>query len=44
MGMTQGILDPAFAVPAGVGDLLIGLTAIPFAIFLWKGIASQSTP
>ena len=36
-GMTQGILDPAFAVPAGVGDLLIGLTAIPFAIFLWKG-------
>jgi hypothetical protein len=36
-GLTQGILDPAFAVPAGVGDLLIGLTAIPFAIFLWKG-------
>jgi len=20
-GMTQGILDPAFAIPAGVGDL-----------------------
>jgi hypothetical protein len=36
-GLTQGILDPAFAVPAGVGDLLIGLTAIPFAIFLWNG-------
>ena len=36
-GMTQGILEPAFAIPAGVGDLLIGLTAIPFAIFLWKG-------
>jgi hypothetical protein len=36
-GMTQGILDPAFAIPAGVGDLLIGLTAIPFAIFLWNG-------
>jgi hypothetical protein len=36
-GMTQGLLDPAFAIPAGVGDLLIGLTAIPFAIFLWKG-------
>jgi hypothetical protein len=35
--MTQGILDPAFAIPAGIGDLLIGLTAIPFAIFLWKG-------
>jgi hypothetical protein len=36
-GMTQGILDPSFAIPAGVGDTLIGLTAIPFAIFLWKG-------
>src|ERR687888_1154452 len=36
-GMTQGMLDPAFAIPAGVGDILIGVTAIPFAIFLWKG-------
>src|SRR5919202_2498747 len=36
-GMTQGILDPAFAIPAGVGDILIGVTAIPFALFLWKG-------
>src|ERR671911_896673 len=36
-GMTQGILDPAFAIPAGVGDILIGVTAIPFAILLWKG-------
>ena|SRR5438093_9081277 len=36
-GMTQGILDPAFAVPAGIGDILIGLTAVPFAIFLWRG-------
>lgn len=36
-GMTQGILDPTFAIPAGVGDILIGVTAIPFAIFLWKG-------
>ncbi len=35
--MTQGLLDPAFAIPAGVGDVLIGVTAIPFAIFLWKG-------
>jgi hypothetical protein len=35
-GMTQGLLDPAFAIPAGVGDILIGVTAIPFAIFLWK--------
>jgi hypothetical protein len=36
-GMTQGLLDPAFAIPAGVGDILIGVTAIPFAFFLWKG-------
>jgi hypothetical protein len=36
-GMTQGILEPAFAIPAGIGDILIGVTAIPFAIFLWKG-------
>ena len=36
-GMTQGLLNPAFAIPAGVGDILIGATAIPFAIFLWKG-------
>jgi hypothetical protein len=37
LGMTQGILDPAFAIPAGIGDILIGVTAIPFAVFLWKG-------
>jgi hypothetical protein len=36
-GMTQGIVEPAFAIPAGVGDILIGVTAIPFAIFLWRG-------
>lgn len=36
-GMTQGILDPAFAMPAGVGDILVGVTAVPFAVFLWKG-------
>jgi hypothetical protein len=36
-GMTLGIVEPAFAIPAGVGDVLIGVTAIPFAIFLWKG-------
>jgi hypothetical protein len=36
-GMTQGLLDPAFAIPAGIGDILIGVTAIPFALFLWKG-------
>ena len=43
-GMTQGLLDPAFAIPAGVGDILIGVTAIPFAIFLWKGIVGQNMP
>src|SRR5919106_1486247 len=37
LGMTQGLFDPAFAIPAGVGDILIGVTAIPFAIFLLKG-------
>jgi hypothetical protein len=36
-GMTQGLFDLAMAIPAGVGDILVGVTAIPFAIFLWKG-------
>lgn len=36
-GMTQGVLEPTFAIPAGVGDILVGVTAILFAIFLWKG-------
>jgi hypothetical protein len=36
-GMTQGFLDPAMAIPNGVGDILVGATAIPFAIFLLKG-------
>ncbi|MEO9364095.1 MAG: hypothetical protein ABI348_09360 [Nitrososphaera sp.] len=36
-GVTQGILHPAFGIPAGVGDILIGVTAIPFAFFLRKG-------
>jgi len=36
-GMTQGLLDPAMAIPAGVGDILVGVTAIPFAFFCWKG-------
>lgn len=33
-GVSQGILPPAFGIPAGVGDILIGVTAIPFAYFL----------
>ena len=37
--VSQGILRPAFGVPAGVGDILIGVTAIPFAYFLSKGFS-----
>jgi hypothetical protein len=36
-GVSQGILPPAFGIPAGVGDVMIGLTAIPFAYFLRRG-------
>lgn len=36
-GMTRGMLAPAMAIPDGIGDISVGLTAIPFAIFLWKG-------
>ena len=35
--MAQGLFDPAMAIPDGVGDILVGVTAFPFAIFLWKG-------
>ena len=35
--VSQGILHPAFGIPAGVGDILIGVTAIPFAYFLRRG-------
>jgi len=28
-GVSQGILPPAFGIPAGVGDVMIGVTAIP---------------
>jgi hypothetical protein len=38
-GVSQGILHPAFGIPAGVGDILIGVTAIPFAYFLMKGFS-----
>jgi hypothetical protein len=38
-GVSQGILHPAFGIPAGVGDILIGATAIPFAYFLTKGFS-----
>ena len=38
-GVSQGILHPAFGIPAGVGDILIGATAILFAYFLRKGFS-----
>jgi hypothetical protein len=38
-GVSQGILHPAFGIPAGVGDILIGVTAIPFVYFLRKGFS-----
>src|ERR671928_1339539 len=36
-GVSQGILHPAFGIPAGVGDILTGVTAISFAYFLRRG-------
>jgi hypothetical protein len=36
-GVAVGILDPAFGIPAGIGDILVGITAIPFAFILRKG-------
>jgi hypothetical protein len=36
-GVGIGIIPPAFGISAGIGDVLIGLTAIPFAFFLKKG-------
>jgi hypothetical protein len=37
LGLTQGIFEPAFAIHAGVGDILVGWAAIPVAISLWRG-------
>src|SRR5262249_3303155 len=41
-GVSQGILHPANGIPARVGDILIGATAIPFAYFLSKGFSSRA--
>jgi hypothetical protein len=32
-----GVMPSAFALPAGLGDVLVGLTAIPVALFLASG-------
>jgi hypothetical protein len=33
IGTSQGILSPVFGYTAGIGDILIGLTAIPIAYY-----------
>jgi len=38
-GVSQGVLHPAFGIPTGIGDILVGVTAIPFAYFIWKGFS-----
>ena len=37
MGSIPGNLHPAFGIPAGVGDILVGVSAMPFAYFLRRG-------
>jgi hypothetical protein len=37
LGVSGGILHPAFGIPAGVGDIMVGITAIPIAFILRKG-------
>jgi hypothetical protein len=35
-GISMGIINPTFGIPAGIGDILVGVTAIPVAYFFRK--------
>lgn len=37
IGVSLGILSPIFGYTAGIGDILIGVTALPMAYFFRKG-------
>jgi hypothetical protein len=37
IGISQGIIAPTFGYVAGIGDILIGVTAIPIAYIISKG-------
>ena len=37
IGVSQGIISPIFGYTAGIGDILIGVTAIPMAYFFKRG-------
>jgi hypothetical protein len=42
LGLTQGIFEPAFAIPAGVGDILVGWAATPSPFFYGEDTTGQS--
>ena len=37
IGVSLGILSPIFGYTAGIGDILIGVTALPMAYFFRRG-------
>src|SRR5438132_3061195 len=37
IGVSLGILSPLFGYTAGIGDILIGVTALPMAYFFRRG-------
>jgi uncharacterized membrane protein (DUF485 family) len=41
IGISQGIIAPTFGYVAGIGDILIGVTAIPMAYIIKKGYSWQ---